>query len=1620
MENVIGIIDSALEQGVLLYLDDDKLKFKAKSGALSEELRAQIKAHKDEIIVQLQAMANSHNETIAPIPIVDRNGAIPLSFSQQRLWFIDQMEKSSAHFNLTNVLRLEGQLDQRAFMTAIDRILQRHEVLRTRFVMAGDDVYQHICETYESPVKDVDLSALTPANQQAELEALIEQDTAHPFQLDQAPLLRAHLVKMSETVHVVVFNVHHIASDGWSTAILIKEFSQHYQAALDDIHALQPLEKPTVQYADYAAWQRNNAKQDEFKRDVDYWLSHLADAPKVHQLPLDFPRPARKGTQGNTYHYDLSKSLQSSLHALCKSQGVTLFMLLQSAFALLLARLSGEKDIVMGSPHAGRIHQDLEPLIGLFVNTLVLRNDLSHNQSFSTYLQNSKSTILEAYNHQQVPFETLVEKINPQRSLAFDPLVQVIFVLQNNEQASMSLPGLTMTQLNKDERIARDDLHVSVIESEDGLHMEWQYRTALFLPETIARFCQHFETLLTNIVNQPDMPIYDLEINSAAQLAHLHTWSCPEKIEAITHRADRCLHHHIEQQTALTPDNTAVIVDDQAWSYTQLNQRANQLAHYLISLGVKPDTTVAISMRRSTDMVVSLLAILKAGGAYVPIDPDYPTGRIQYMLEDSGAQWILTQKSLQSVLPTSGQMLISLDDSATQETLQGASQDNPVVDGLSPTNLAYIIYTSGSTGRPKGVLIEHHTVVDYLGHCEKAYFSRGLSGAVVSLSLSFDATVTPMWAPLMLGHHIELLSEQQPMLSQLPDYLCDDEEALLFKLTPAHLDALLVGEQLEVSTQAQHLIIIGGEALTTHTLKQWQALLPNCTFVNEYGPTEATVGASTFTIEPKQSLPSVNVPIGKPMANTQLYVVASHEQGQKDHLSLQPCGVAGELLIGGQGLARGYHGQPELSAERFIAHPFSDNTQDRLYKTGDLVRWLPDGNLEFLGRIDEQVKIRGFRIELGEIAAQLEASERVQEAVVLHREDSGQEKRLVAYVIPSEAHESDDRKALTQALQAALKEELPDYMVPNIIILMAQFPLSANGKVDKRALPAPEESDLNKSEYVAPRNHIEHTLCDIWQTVLGLKKVGIHDNFFAMGGDSIVSIQVVSRAKKANLHFKVKQLFEFQTVATLADYIQRNDLYTADTQLEAEQKPCQGALLLTPIQSAFFDLQLAQPNHYNQSVLMSTPEDFEAAHLSQLTRALYTQHDVFRLRFSNQQAAPSAAYFAEFEESMLAQSHELFDMSALTPSEAQARMQQNCHALQQQLDIVTGPVIKAALFKMPGGSNKLFVTIHHLVVDGVSWRVLFADLEYIWAQLSTNKPIKPRAKTTSYQTWSELLQTLASSQDVQDELPFWQQQLPPAQSERKTAQSTTSETLQAAAQLDSTRSMLLLGECNDAYRTTVNELLLAALMLAYKQFAQRNELSITLEGHGREGWFEHADVSDTVGWFTTLFPLRLAVANDDDNLVGDTIKAVKERYRTIPNKGVGYGLLRHSHKVDSLQLDGSSEPSVIFNYLGQIDAGIKEGGPFQIDENQPGNNISQQNRPMADLTLTGSVQNETLRFQIGGSQEHFNQQQLSLFAQQLEQCLIACVEHCLMLNTLKLKNEHSKTKNKKVVEELSI
>ncbi|WP_438860626.1 amino acid adenylation domain-containing protein, partial [Amycolatopsis solani] len=1410
-------------------------------------------------LARLLEAAPRADETV--IPVTPPAEVLPLSAAQRRLWFLDELAGGSAEYNTAVGLRLSGPLDVDALRGALAKLCARHESLRTTFDSVDGEGVQRIAPTGEIPLR---------ISENAADEDVLAAELATPFDLRTGPLTRAALYPQGPDEHVLVLCQHHIVTDGRSIGILTGE--------LLDLYAGDPLPPLPLGYRDYTRWQQ----QSEVDTQAAYWRERL-DGLEPLAVPTDRPRPAQRDTAGAVHHHDLPADLVRRVTEAGRPAGATPFMTLTAAVQLLLAAYGGQRDIAVGTAVAGRDRPELEPLTGFFVNTLVLRSEVDGERPFADFIAGFRETVLEAFAHGDVPFDRVVEEVQPDRDPSRTPLVQAVVVLQTPLVRPREVAGLRVREHDLPRPSARFDLVIEFWPRDDGLRVTVEYATALFDAATIARLTASLEVLLEGIAADPARAVGELPLLTEDDRQFLFSAAVDAvPRETVTDRFDRVAAEH-----AGAP---AVVFGDVSWDYGELRARADRLARRLVRLGVGTEDRVGVLMDRSADLVVALLAILKAGGAYLPLDLRAPADRLRLLLD--GTDVLLTDDHWHDTATTvhDGQTLV-VTDVDEPATAPGRL--------IHPDNLAYVEYTSGSTGLPKGVAVRHADVVALAA--DPRFAGGAHERVLVHSPLAFDASTYELWVPLLSGGTVVVAPPG------------DLDAAAVRTLTAAHgVTAMwltaglfrLFAEEDPACFAGRREVWTGGDVVPPEAVRRVLAACPGLAVVDGYGPTETTTFAASYRMT--GVVPEVG-PSGTPLDGMRAYLL-------DEHLRPVPRGALGELCVAGPGLARGYAGRPGATADRFVACP-SGIPGERMYRTGDRARWRTDGTLEFAGRADDQVKIRGFRVEPAEVERALAAEPAVAQAVVVVRVAGGR-KRLVGYVVPAEGATVD-----TEALRRALGRTLPDYLVPSALVVLAALPLSANGKVDRRALPDPVFETGGR----APRTEREAVLAGIWAEVLGVERVGVDDNFFASGGDSILSIQVSARARRAGLEVTTADLFRHQTIAALAAVV-------TEAGASPVRGPVSGAVVPTPIQRWFFDT-VRVPGRFDQAITVELTEDADEAALTAAIAALVEHHDALRTRFTRDDDGTWRLHNAAAGEE-----HSLLRWS------------------------LSGRVLHLAA--------------HHLVVDGVSWRILLEDLETAYR----GGDLGPRP--TSFQEWAGRLSAHAEAGGFDDELGHWRAlpaatPLPVDGSGPNTV--ARERTITAGLTAEETRT--LLRQVPDVYRTQVNDVLLTALGRVLRDWTGEVPV-IDLEGHGREELFDGVDLSRTVGWFTSMFPVALDVPED----WGAALKSVKEQLRAVPRRGIGYGALRY--------LTGTApaiDPQVSFNYLGRFDL------PGDLYAGPPGDvtlDADLADRRPHLLDVVGQADGDTLRFTWHYAENVHDEATVARLAESFLDALRGIIRHC--------------------------
>jgi len=1387
--------------------------------------------------VEAALHANKGLDTL-PLKAVERSGDLPLSFAQERLWFLNQLEPESAFYNMPSGVRLSGELDVDALKRTLSEVIRRHEVLRTTFPIVDGVPVQRVsaAEPFNLPV--LDLSKLPEPERTPEARRLAIDESRCPFDLAQGPMLRGLLLKLAEDDHIVLLTMHHVISDAWSTGVLIREVATLYSAFVKG--EASPLAELPIQYTDFAVWQREWLRGEVLERQLAYWREQLKGAPPVLDFPIDHPRPAVQSYRGALHLFTLPDELTRQLKTLTRRGEATLFMTLLAGFQVLLHRYTNMEDVVVGTPIAGRNRMEMEDLIGFFINSLTLRTRFSGKMSFLDVLRQVREVTLGAYANQDVPFEKLVEELQPERDLSRQPLFQILFALQNAPLGESDLPGITLTPFAPGEAAARFEITLDMTEFGEQLGGALRYNVDLFEESTIKRLAEHYVRLLEAVVLDPQRPISDLPLLSEEERhQQLVEWNDTRT----EFPASLGVHRLFESRVASSPLSVALIEDNVQLSYDELNQRANQLARHLRTLGVGEESRVGIFLPRSIDLVVVQLAVLKAGGAYVPLDPQYPLERLSQMLEDAQTVVVVTNEELADSLPSQLAQVVMVDgdraviEQQSKENLSGGAREDEGGEAL-----AYLIYTSGSTGTPKGVAVTHRGITRLV--CETNYASFAADEVFLQLApASFDASTFEIWGALLNGARLAIMPDGQASLSEIGAALRQYQVTTLW-LT-AGLFHLMVEEQLEALLGLRQLLA-GGDVLGVSQVRRFlEAAEGKSRLINGYGPTENTTFTCCHVMAEASEIWS-SVPIGRAVSNTQVYVL-------DDELQAVPVGVSGELCIGGDGLARGYWRRPEQTAEKFVPNPFGKETGERLYRTGDLVRYMPDGKLEFIGRRDQQVKLRGFRIELGEIESVLGTHTSLTECVVAVIGEAG-DKRLVAYVVGHEAVDGSE-------LRSYLKDRLPEYMVPSAFVTLEEVPLTPNGKVDRKALPEPEWNGREASSgFVAARTPVEEMLCGIWEQLLKTEQVGIHENFFELGGHSLLATQVISRVRESfNVELPLRVNFESPTIAEISETIEeamRAEEGVALSPILQISRDRELPLSFSQQRLWFIDRFEPESAAYNVPTSVRLRGRIDVPALEKALSELIRRHETLRTVFAEVEglpvqvimpAAPLHLAITDIgglsEEERLIEARRLVTYDALLP-----------------FDLSRGPLLRTGLIRLADDDHIVLFTMHHIVSDGWSIGVLIREIGALYKAFTGGEPSPLPELAIQYADFAAWQREWLQGEVLESELRYWRQALSgapamlhlPTDRPRPSVQSSHGANHLIVLSEELTAS---LKELSRAEGVTLFMTLLASFQTLLYRYSGQDDIVIGTPIAGRN----RADIEGLIGFFINTLVLRTRI-----------------------------------------------------------------------------------------------------------------------------------------------------------------
>jgi amino acid adenylation domain-containing protein/non-ribosomal peptide synthase protein (TIGR01720 family) len=1554
----------------------------------STELAAKRAALSDTKRALLQARLRGLEPSAAPQrPVVGRvagPGPVhPLSFAQERMWFLCQYDPDLPIYNVPIAHLVRTSIDVDALERAATEVVRRHEALRTVFRMVDGQPRQVVLDPFPVRARRVDVRDRVGSDFIGSVRRVVEEDASRPFDLATGPLFRITLLHVSDEWYAMVVNTHHIATDGWAYPIILGELDEFYG---DFMAGRTPdLPAPALRYADYAVWERQYLQGDTLEEHARFWREHLAGAPDT-EIAGDRPRPPQQSFHGAFHHFRVPLPVVDAARALARQQSSTLNMVLLAVFDLLLAKYTDTEDVTVGTLLGNRQRAELEQVVGFFVNTGAVRLDLRGDPSFRELVARCKRMILDAGEHQELPFDRVVDALKVPRDPSRQPLFQIMYfhhvyssAYRQRVDREEDVHGLDAEPIYDnhialiDTGAAQFDVMMASVEMKEGLDCVLEYARDLFDPPTMETFARRFELILGRVVAQPDVPISRISLVDEDEVQRVtREWplspapsDAPASVVAL-----------LEQRAARTPDAPAIVADGVALSYARMAARARGIAEQLRSMGIGAEDRVAVCTERGAPGLLAMLGVLYAGAVYVPIDPDLPAERIAYLLHDSEAKAVLVDGSTSARIPASAAQVVSLDSIDGADPADAALPHSRTHALPHSSSAAYVIYTSGSTGLPKGVIVPHGALANLAAGIAQRYGLAADDRVLQFASPGFDVSLEEIFPTWAAGGAVLPRTEQTPAAGPQLAAWAEAQGITVLNLPTAYWHEWVreMDERGGAPPRTLRLMVVGGERARPEAFAAWERVGRGIPCLNAYGPTEATVTATVHQAAPAAD-PRAEVPIGRPVAGARAYVLDRRGEPAAP-------GIPGELYLGGPGVARGYLGRPALTAERFVPDPFSAEPGARLYRTGDRAKWRTDGTLEFMGRVDDQLKVRGFRIEPGEIEAALRTHPAIRDAAVAAREDARGVRRLVAYVAGPE-------RADVAELRGHLRQRLPEHMVPAVFVPLDALPLTPSGKVDRRALPDPDApAEEPSAAYEAPSGNVEEILARLWAEALGRDRVGVHENFFELGGDSILSILVIGRAAEHGIRLTPRQVFLHPTIAELAT------VAGTAAPVQAEQGAVTGPAPLTPAAHWFFAGDPVDPHHWNHAVYLTLPPGTQPSAVEGALDALLAHHDALRLRF----ARGDDGWRSWLAEPSGPAPLETVDLSGIADVALEAAVAPHADRAHASLSLEHG-LVRAVFLDLGGGrAPRLLLVIHHLVVDAVSWAVMMEDLETAVRHISTGAaPILP-PKTTSFRAWAERLAEHARAPETVREADFWRAAVPadaPALPVDDPAAPDTEELARAiGVELDEAETDLLLRQATAAYGVRADEMLLAGLLRAVQAWSGRDAVMVELEGHGREDLFDGVDLSRTVGWFTATYPLHLAAPRAADP--GDTLKAVKETVRAIPARGIGWGVLRWMGPDEvRASLAALPWPELAFNYLGQQGIGAGEGGGgLHPAGPPPGTARSPRARRRERISIDALVEGGRLRMAIYYGGRAYRPETMQRFAEAYEQALRDLAAHC--------------------------
>jgi len=1505
---------------------------------------------------------------------------IPASYHQERLWFIDKFENGvlyeagPVYHNIPLILKIEGPLDIKLLERSIEDVITRHEALRTVIVTEEEKPFQLLNQIENFNLSILDLTGDEDTVGYDKAISIAFEEIERPFVLHEGPLIRGQIIRCGRREYILSITVHHIIADRYSLGILQKEIFSYYDAYIKE----QPpeLPGPALQYADFSQWQRNlPPKLTESL--LGYWKSKLTGRLQALELPQDNPRKPIHTYQGKRQAVTLPEELSRRIKAFGEKTGNSDFVTLLAAFKVLLYKYARHEEIVVGISAPNRSQPGLDAVIGPFANLLVTRDSLADELPFTQFLAAMAKTVEDAYKHQHMPFDKLVLELNPHKDMSRTAFFDVLFQYEETPAEIPPVENVNITTVETNLGWGKYDLNILLQDKGESLSGVLVYNSEFFDDSAISRMIGHYIVLLDGILENPGRGIARYPILSGREKEQLLA-ACNQP--RVNYPENKTIHELFSEQAQEKPGSISVSAPDSgdgkrftiAISYRHLNNEAQRLAALLRTKGVTPDTIVPIIMERSVDMIIAMLGILNAGGAYLPIDPGYPRERIDYMLADSHARVLIAHREYPH--KHEAVEVLGFDDfkKSNPQSLRQSLPSPPA----GPNSLAYVIYTSGTTGKPKGVLLEHKNVVRLLVNDRFQFDFSSADVWTMFHSYCFDFSVWEMYGALLYGGKLLIIPGMVARDTGKFLEILKQEGVTVLNQTPSAFYNLMEQESNvpgdASGAPALRYVVFGGEALSPARLKRWHAAYPGTRLINMYGITETTVHVTFKEITPEDIAGNISK-IGKPIPTLETVVLDRR-------LMLQPAGIPGECCVGGGGVARGYLNRPELTAEKFINNPYKPGK--KLYRSGDLVKMRDNGEMDYLGRIDRQVKIRGFRIELAEIEARLSNCPGIKDAAVMDRDDQKGNTYLCAYIVA-------DADFTVSRSRAYLSRWLPDYMIPLYFIPLEQIPLNSNGKVDRHRLPEPGiQEPGGAAGGHGPRNVIEKELADIWQNVLGINNVSIDDDFFEIGGDSIKILQVISRMKSLGYTLEMKDIFSNPLISKLAPFVKK-------TGAIVHQGAVTGDVPLTAIQQWFFQHKTSGSDHFNQAVMLNFKEGLREESVHAVFSKLQEHHDALRMTFKKK----NETIIQENRGLEHPLSVRVFDYR--DQKETPGRVENDILGLQAGIDLETGPLMKLGLFHRDGG-DYLLIVVHHLVIDGVSWRILLDDIDTLYRQYSDGEPLVLPLKTDSFKTWSEKICRLADSRQFLNEKSYWARlestPVPEIGKDFENDDNYIRDIDTLTFSLNEEDTHLLLTKANEAFGTGIADLLLTALGLTVKKIYGIDLLLIALEGHGREEIVKDVDINRTVGWFTSLYPVLLDFSNEpgetDEINLSRIIREVKEQLRRVPHKGVGYGILKYitseEHKKD---ITFRLKPRVLFNYLGQFDEGLRSSC-FRVEKEPVSGTRSPDEKMAAQLEFSGIITGKRLTMSVSYSHRQYKTETIADLSENFKKVLTRIIAYC--------------------------